>query len=289
MGAEFCTGFCCGKPFAPRGLRAETGGLITSDRKSGPALTYNRDSLPFPENLVPPATGPQSWDDLDPARHPFQWDADEEARLRTLVREWVPPVLSGMAGWWQGEAWCENQVDAIIRDRYGTWAQGWNWCYRYGGPIGSWVTGTSSVTTPDETAARVVAALLEWRGWLEETARRFAELAPPPDASPEDRSWHLERACVRLVTLALDSGAEGGWHGQATQLLRWFLTTTGMSQDDAEQAVERAIGGRFESWVTPGPTVIESVGDDLAVGLTGHAPYRDHRERAALEDFHDRR
>lgn len=119
-------------------------------------------------------------------------------------------------------------------------------------------------------------------------AQRFAELAPPPDASPEDRSWHLERACVRLVTLALDSGAEGGWYRQASLVLLWFLTTTGMDRADAEQAVESAIGGRFKSWVTPGRTLIESVGENLAVGLTGHAPYRDHRERAALEDLHDR-
>ncbi|MEU9125811.1 hypothetical protein AB0C96_39390 [Streptomyces sp. NPDC048506] len=229
-----------------------------------------------------------NWENLDPDRHPFTWDEDEEARLFALVREWVPPVLSGMAGGWQGERWCERQVDAIIRERYGSWAQGWNWCYRYGGVIGSWVTGATSVTTPEETAARVVAALLEWREWLERLAQRFAELAPPPEASPEDRSWHLERATVRLVTHALDSGAEGGWHGQAALVLRWFLTTTGMNQADAEQAVETAIGGRFESWVTPGRTLIESVGEDLAVALTGHAPYQDHRERAALEEFHDR-
>ncbi|WP_254646601.1 hypothetical protein [Streptomyces sp. GbtcB6] len=247
--------------------------------------------MPFPENRVPPVTyrGIQGWDELDPARNPFAWDEDEDARLRSLVREWVPPVLSGMAGWWQGERWCERQVEAIIWERYGSWAWGWNWCHRYGGPIGSWVSGPSSVTTPDETAARVVAALLEWREWLERTAQRFAELAPPPDASPEDRSWHLERACVRLVTYALDfSGAEGGWYGQASMLLGWFLTTTGMDQAEARQAVDSAIGGRFKSWITPEQTLIDAVGDDLAVDLTGHAPYRDHRDRAALEDLHDR-
>lgn len=240
---------------------------------------------------MPPAPDPymRYWEGIDPARHPFSWDEDEEAGLRALVREWVPPVLSGMRGHWQGEYWCESQVDAIIRERYGNWAQGWNWCYRHGGPIGSWVTGPTSVTTPDETADRVVAALLEWREWLERLAQRFAELAPPPDASPEDRSWHLERACVRLVTLALDSGAEGSWQEQAARVLRWFLTAGGMDQADAEQAVESAIGGRFTSWVTPGRTLLDSVGEELAVDLTGHAPYGDHGERTALEELHDRR
>jgi hypothetical protein len=261
------------------------------ERKRGPALAYNRHILPFPENRVPPAD-PRfmlSWEGLDPARHPFVWDEEEETRLCALVREWVPPVLSGMAGWRQGEYWCENQVDAIIRERYGNWAQGWNWCYRHGGVIGSWVTGATSVTTPEETAARVVAALLEWREWLEQLAETFAQLAPSPEASPEERSWHLERASVRLVTRVLDSGAEGGWQGLAGLTLRWFLTSTGVDPAEADRAVETAIGGRFESWVTPGPALIDSVGEDLALTLTGRLPYQDHRERAALEEFHDRR
>ncbi|WP_234327259.1 hypothetical protein [Streptomyces sp. NRRL WC-3742] len=251
---------------------------------------YNRDTLPFPENRVPSVTyeGIRTWEEFDPARHPFVWDEDEEARLRSLVREWVPPVLSGMAGWWQGEDWCESQVDAVIRERYGTWAWGWRWRHYDGGPIGSWASGRGSVTTPEETAECVVSALLEWREWLERTARLFADLAPPPDASPEDRSWHLERACVRLVTYTLDSGAEGGWYGQASIVLGWFLASTGMDRVEAVRAVEVAIGGRFRSWVTPERTLIDSVGEDLAVGLTGHAPYRGDREREALEELHDR-
>ncbi|MER5380004.1 hypothetical protein ABT040_06940 [Streptomyces sp. NPDC002688] len=263
---------------------------MAADGRADPALTYNRDTLPFPENLVPRVSFEtfRNWENLDPARHPFVWDEDEEARLRALVRPWVPPVLSGGAGWWQGEYWCEHQVDAIIRERYGSWALGWRWGCQYGAVAGGWDHASTSVTTPDETAARAAAALLQWRGVLEWLARRFADLAPPSDASPEVRSWHLERACVRLVTLALDSGVEGALPGQAGRLLLWFLTSTGMSPDDAGQVVEAAIGGRFESWVAPAQTLIDSVGEDFAVALTGHAPYQDHRERAALEDFHDR-
>ncbi|MER7761604.1 hypothetical protein [Streptomyces sp. NPDC097619] len=197
-------------------------------------------------------------------------------------------MLSGTAGWWQGESWCESQIDGILRERYGPWAWGWNWIHRDGGPVGGWTGRTTSVTTPEETAERVVNALLEWREWLEWTARRFAELAPPPDATPEDRSWHLERACVRLVNHTMDSGADNAWRGQTSIVLCWFLTSTGLTAAEAERAVEEAIGGRFESWVVPEPMLVESVGEDLALDLTGHAPYRDHRERAALEAFHDR-
>ncbi|XIE81491.1 hypothetical protein AB6O49_33745 [Streptomyces sp. SBR177] len=87
------------------------------------------------------------------------------------------------------------------------------------------------MTAPHETADRVVAALLEWRAWRERTARRFAEPAPPPHASPEDRSRHPARACLRLVTYALNSGAEGGWYGEAARLLGG-LTATGMDAAD---------------------------------------------------------
>ncbi|GAB7035316.1 hypothetical protein AB0G35_06380 [Streptomyces sp. NPDC021749] len=200
-------------------------------------------------------------------------------------------MLSGMDGWWQGERRCERHIHRIFLERYGTWARHWNWTVgEAGGVVGSWCCGPVSVGTPDETAARAVAALLEWRDWLEELAARFRELAPSPEATPEERSWHLERAAIRLVTLVLDrTGGESGWHGQCRLALEWFLTASGTDPAAAGAAVEAAIGGRFRSWVTPGPTLIDSVGEDLAVGLTGRPPYRDHREHAHLEDFHDRR
>ncbi|MGW3815410.1 hypothetical protein [Streptomyces sp. NPDC005046] len=246
--------------------------------------------MPFPDNLVPrvPYEALRHWAHLDPARHPFLWDEEEEARLHALIRPWVPPVLSGREGWWQGEHWCERQVDAIIRERYGSWAVGWNWDYPYGGVVNGWGHASTAVTTPDETAARSAAGLLGWRESLEWLDRRFADLAPPAEASPEDRSWHLERACVRLVTVALDSAMDGSFPGQAGRLLLWFLTSTGMDPDDADEVVETAIGGRFESWVAPERSLIDSVGEDFAVILTGRLPYHDHRERAVLEELHDR-
>ncbi|MFI0961995.1 hypothetical protein ACH4S8_11410 [Streptomyces sp. NPDC021080] len=269
-------------------MRSETEGLCRDGRETGRALTYNRDTLPFPDNLVPHVSFEtmRDWSNLDPARHPFAWDDEEEARLHALIRPWVPPVLSGYAGRWQCESWCEEQVDAVIRERYGSWTYAWRWDLRFGGHVNGWGYASTAVTTPEATAARAAAALLDWRRSLEWLARRFAELAPPPDASPEDRSWHLERACVRLVTTALDSGVDS-WPAQSDRLLRWFLTSTGTDRDEAGRVVEAAIGGRFESWVAPAPSLIDSVGENVAVTLTGHAPYRDHRAWAALEEFHD--
>ncbi|MGA4844931.1 hypothetical protein ACOBQB_01035 [Streptomyces sp. G5(2025)] len=70
------------------------------------------------------------------------------------------------------------------------------------------------------------------------------------------------------------------------------MASTGMDHAEAGRAVESAFDGRFTSWVIqviPERALSDSVGEDLAVGLTGHAaPYRDHRERAAVEDLHDR-
>ncbi|MFJ6945746.1 hypothetical protein ACISU4_14055 [Streptomyces wuyuanensis] len=233
-----------------------------------------------------------TWAELDPARHPFVWDDDEETRVSILIKARVPPVRSGHEGRWAGERRCVDQVTALFAERYGSWAQYWNWSPgegdRDGGVVGVWCCGAHSVTTPDETTARVVAALLEWRDWLEELAERFAELAPPPGATPERRSWHLERAAVRLVTRVLDrTGAESGWHGMCSLVLEWFLTANGMGRTEARATVDDVIGGRFASWVTPRPAVIDSVGETLAVRLTGRLPYRDHREHDDLEERHD--
>ncbi|WUD77170.1 Fic family protein [Streptomyces sp. NBC_00510] len=62
-------------------------------------------------------------------------------------------------------------------ERYGRWAVGWRWAHDEGdfdgGPVGNWCCPRDSITTPEETLARVVAALCEWRGWLESLAGWF--------------------------------------------------------------------------------------------------------------------
>ncbi|MFE0513268.1 hypothetical protein [Streptomyces sp. NPDC058964] len=222
--------------------------------------------------------GSLPWSAADPDRNPFSWDEAEKARLTALIASMVPAdrtAEQGMAGWH-----FYHSVTELLGARYGRWTCGWHWAVGEGGGGGvvvSWCCVAHSVREPGPTAARIVAALLEWRDWLEELAERFARLAPPPDADAEDRSWYLERAATRLVTLVVDrTGAEDGWYGLCRRVLAWYLSSAGVdSEEDVVRAVDEAIGGRFASWTTPKQTLVDSVGESLAIRVTGERPYRD--------------
>ncbi|MBT2510943.1 hypothetical protein J7I98_35020 [Streptomyces sp. ISL-98] len=216
------------------------------------------------------------WPVVDPDRNAFVWNDEEDSQVAALIASMVPPADAG----WEEKHHFTAEVTALLAARYGRWACGWHWAVGEGGGGGvvtSWCYESHSIGEPAATAANVVASLLEWRDWLEELAERFARLAPPAGADAEDRSWHVERAATRLVTVVVDrTGAECGWYGLCHTALMWFLSSTGMGPDTAKRAVDAAIGGRFMSWTTPSQTVVNSVGADLALGLTGERPYRDH-------------
>ncbi|MFB7448109.1 hypothetical protein [Streptomyces sp. NPDC056194] len=192
-----------------------------------------------------------------------------------MIASMVPPDGAG----WEGKRCFTTEVTALLAARYGRWACGWDWAVGEGGGgvVTHWCCNSHSVGGPAATAARVVASLLEWRDWLEELAERFEQLAPPDGMDAEDRSRHLERAATRLVTVVVDrTGAECGWYGLCHTVLTWFLSSTGMGAEEAKDAVDTAIGGWFKSWTAPSRTLIEVVGEDLAVDLTGVQPYREH-------------
>lgn len=161
--------------------------------------------------------------------------------------------------------------------RYGRWACGWHWAVGEGGNGGvvqSWCCDFHSLLDgPEATAATVAASLLEWRDWLEELAERFIELAPAADAGAEDRSWHVQRAASRLVTLSVDrTCAQDGWYGLCKRVLTWYLSSTGIEGEEAAKLVESAVGGRFKSWSVPSYTTVDAVVEDLAFTATGHRP-----------------
>lgn len=238
-----------------------------------------------------------TWDEVDPARHPF--DSAAAARgVRALGparcvprRPAVPfgdPEMSAWS-WNEGTVWTDAMSYALM-ERYGRWAVGWHWAHDEGdfdgGPVGSWCCPRDSVTTPEETLDRVVAALCEWRGWLESLAERF-EAYPLEPCGIEGQRILWERATRNLILQVVDrTGCGSGWYGHCHQVLTWFLSRWGVSPDIAESLVDEAIGGRFHSWTGPDDTLVDDVAERLAETLPPDTrpqlpeqPAVDHLER----------
>lgn len=212
-----------------------------------------------------------TWADVDPARHPFEMDGEAAEELASLVAPLLPSAEVAREGRWRSL----DPVTEFLAGRYGRWACGWNWSVGEGdvdgGVVEAWCCSSDSVTTPDATARLVVEALREWRGWLEDLAERFAYLAPP-DNTPATSAdhWYWERACTRLVTVVADrTQAESGWYGHCMQVLRWFLAHNGIDQRRAEEIVNNAVGGRFDSWTAPDVLVVDAVSSRFAIGVGG--------------------
>ncbi|MFJ1707488.1 Fic family protein [Kitasatospora sp. NPDC088346] len=237
------------------------------------------------------------WDEVDPARHPF--DAEEVTRVvhslgparRVPRRPDVPVVDAAMHAWSSGEAklWADAMSHALV-EHYGRWAVGWRWSHDEGdfdgGPVGSWCCPRDSVTTPEETLGRVVAAVTEWREWLESLAGWF-EAYPLDLGAVEDQRILWERAARNLILQVSDrTGSGSGWYGHCHQVLTWFLSRWDVAPDVADDLVEQAIGGRFRSWTGPDAVLVDDVAERLALSLrpgdgvpptTGPVP--DHLQR----------
>ncbi|WP_042380372.1 Fic family protein [Streptacidiphilus melanogenes] len=221
------------------------------------------------------APGRLSWDEVDPTRHPFDGSAAEHV-IRSLgparrvprrpdVR-FADPV---MAAWTSDTAkpWADAMSHALV-ERYGRWTVGWRWSHDEGdfdgGPIGNWCCPRDSVTNPQETLPRVLAALLEWRGWLEDLAGSF-DAYPLDLASAVENRILWELAARKLILQVADrTGGGSGWHRHCRQVLGWFLNRWGVASDVAEGLVAEAVGGRFRSWSGPDAVTVEEVAERLA-------------------------
>ncbi|MFE1347499.1 Fic family protein [Streptomyces sp. NPDC058757] len=222
--------------------------------------------------------GTLSWDEADPDRHPF--DHEEAARIvRSLgPARRVPARPDGHAAdprvnrWSheEGSRWADAMSFALA-ERYGRWAVGWRWAHDEGdfdgGPVGSWCCPRDSITTPEETVDRVVAALCEWRGWLEDLADRFEAHPLDPSRIGEQRIlW--ECAARHLVLRVVDrTGCGSGWYGHCRQVLTWFLERWGVPGETAAAWVDEAIGGRFRSWTGPDVPLVHDVAERIASAL----------------------
>ncbi|PAZ09876.1 cell filamentation protein Fic [Streptomyces sp. SA15] len=233
---------------------------------------------------------------MDPARHPF--DSASATQVvhslgpahRVPRRPDVPLADSAMSDWSWGEAelWADAMSHALVQ-RYGRWVVGWRWAHDEGdfdgGPVGNWCCPPHSITTPEETLARVVAALCEWREWLETLAGWF-EAYPLELADVEDQQILWERAARNLILQVVDrTGCGSGWHGHCHQVLTWFLSRWGVDPEVAEELVDQAIGGRFGSWTSPDTILVDDVAEQLALslrpddGARSAGPAPDHLQR----------
>lgn len=203
----------------------------------------------------------------------------------------VPPGDQAVHDWSWEEAgpWADAMTHALA-EHYGRWAAGWRWAHDEGdfdgGPVGNWCRPRYSVTTPDETLDRVTAALCEWREWLESLAARF-EAYPLDLAGIDDQRILWDRTARNLILHVTDrTGCGSGWYAHCHQVLGWFLSRWGVPADEAERLVERAIGGRFESWTGPDPVLVEDIAEQLAAAVQPDAdtracesPLPDHLKR----------
>ncbi|MDT0469643.1 Fic family protein [Streptomyces gibsoniae] len=228
--------------------------------------------------IVDLAPGFLDWDEVDPARHPFDGASAEQVvhslgPARRVPRRpevsFADPAMNAWS-WDKGEPWADAMSHALA-EHYGRWTVGWRWAHDEGdfdgGPVGNWCCPRDSITTPEETLARVIAALCEWREWLESLARWF-EAYPIDLADVDDQRILWERAARNLILQVTDrTGCGSGWHGHCRQVLTWFLSRWGVAPDLAQQWVDQAIGGRFESWTGPDPVLVDDVAERLAQSL----------------------
>ncbi|MBW8801087.1 MAG: Fic family protein [Streptomyces sp.] len=237
-----------------------------------------------------------TWDDVNPAQHFFD-SASAPQVVRSLgPAQRVPghadvpfgdPAMSDWS-WSEGQPWADAMSQALA-EHYGRWTVGWRWSHDEGdfdgGPIGNWCCPQDSITTPQETLARVVAALREWREWLESLAGWF-DAYPLDLAGIEDQRILWERAARNLILQVTDrTGCGSGWHGHCRQVLTWFLSRWGVAPGLAQELVDEAIGGRFASWTGPDIVLVEDVAEQLALslrpddGAPSAGPAPDHLQR----------
>ncbi|MFE2875144.1 cell filamentation protein Fic [Streptomyces roseus] len=228
--------------------------------------------------IVDLAPGFLHWHDVDPARQAFDGESVAQTVRSLGPARCVPirPDVSfgdpAMSAWSSGEAesWADAMSYALVQ-YYGRWTVGWRWSHDEGdfdgGPVGSWCCPRDSITTPEETLARVEAALREWREWLETLAGWF-EAYPLDLNAIRDQRILWERAARNLILQVVDrTGCGSGWHGHCRQVLTWFLDRWGVARDAAPALVDKAIGGRFHSWTGPEPVVVDDVAEQLALSI----------------------
>lgn len=192
-----------------------------------------------------------TWNEVDPSTHPF---------VITGTRALVQPLLTSE------EACLDKVTDALVA-HHGPWACGWRWAGDEGdiggGPVQAWCCAQHSLESPAATAPKIEGALLEWRRYIERADELFASLAPAKDRAG------FERALAQIVTFVVkETDAGDAWYHLCQQAAAWFLERSGMPQDEAAQLAEKALNGKFESWIAPSKEKIDEAAKAFAACAT---------------------
>ncbi|MHC5902666.1 hypothetical protein ACVNF4_01920 [Streptomyces sp. S6] len=192
----------------------------------------------------------RTWRDLDPARHPFDPKSASVMVSEIVFSRGPQESISEGLGRCFGD-WAYWAVDAFDESPYS------------GSVIRDIPTRSGD---PEQMAQRYTSVLLQWRGWLEELAAAFASSAPPPGADEDEIRRTRAHAVAPLVTLVVErTGAGELWRAPCADAIAWYLESTGMPADKAEELADEVVDSEFESWISP---------DAEAVG----------RVRSAIED-----
>lgn len=210
------------------------------------------------------------WPDVDPAGRDFD---PVPLRAGLLARLESTPVRDD-----DDRERVADTIDRVFVGACGAWAAGWAWTATepgHGGPVRSWCCPDDSVAQEDETdlgptVDRAIAALGELHAFLTELAARFTALRKETAGMPVEPA--VEHAAARLLPFVLEqtTGADA-WHGTFGRVLCWWLTSAGHAPWRVEQAVEKVIRGRFESWMAPSPTAAAAACRELGEAVSAAA------------------
>ncbi len=213
---------------------------------------------------MPTAVWQLPWADVDPAGQRFSIEEVERVVHAALDRR----DLRGDTH----RRRAEDAIDRALIAEFGWWMAGWRWTASEpgcGGPVSGYCCAPHSLGPgADEAVAGVVAAARSWREQLEALALHFGVLREENAglAVEEDAC----RAASQLLPLVLEwTDADDAWYGTFERILAWYLEPVIGDPVVAREVVQGAIGGRFESWITPDDDTADAVVADVgaAVGV----------------------
>jgi hypothetical protein len=225
-----------------------------------------------------------AWEDLDPARISFDPSRARAVVSSILALALLDPKSKELKPGWSALA-LADALDQALVEALGGWVDGFRWTVSGGGgPVGAFCCAQHSILKkedagPGDTAERVVAAVVEWREFLEEMARTFESLREGSRGSSLERNVEVAGARLLPVVLARTRANEG-WYGTFSKLLVWYLEFRGLDRKVVEPLIGKLTSGKFESWIEPDDETASRTIGEIARAVA-EAPKRDEKDALA--------